>query len=160
MRQTILYFTFLCGLISTLNGSAAPPQQKEVNKDMDQAKMETIVKEIASASKGEKGFVEFIYNEVRMYLVSDVKHNRMRIITPVAEYKTLTPTQIDEMMQANFHKALDARYAVSEGIVYSAYIHPITELTTDQLMFAVHQVANLALTFGNGYTSGALEFGG
>jgi len=126
---------------------------------MNQAAMENIVKQMALESAGEKGVVEFNYHQVKMYLISDTKHNRMRIIAPITEYDKLERTQIDLMLESNFHSSLDARYAVSKGILYSAYIHPLSALSQDQLESAVKQVANLALTFGNGYTSGTLEFG-
>jgi hypothetical protein len=51
-------------------------------------------------------------------------------------------------------------YAVSEGVLYSAYIHPLSELSESQLTSAIEQVANLAITFGYEYTSGTLEYGG
>ncbi len=32
------------------------------------------------------------------------------------------------MMIANFHTALDARYAISDGVIYAAFIHPLSSL--------------------------------
>lgn len=126
---------------------------------MNQDTMEKIIKGIALESKGEKGFVEFNYNNVTMYLISDVAHNRMRIITPVVEYEKLTQQQLNAILESNFHKSLDARYAVSEGILYSAYIHSLSELSESQITSAVQQVANLSLSFGKEYTSGKLIYG-
>ncbi|MEE8126039.1 MAG: hypothetical protein V3T42_09525, partial [Nitrospirales bacterium] len=54
----------------------------------------------------------------------------------------------------------DARYAVSQGILYSAFIHPLSTLDEGMLKSAMDQVANLALSFGSEYTSGSLVFGG
>lgn len=133
---------------------------ENMDQTMSQQEMERIVKEMADEAKGESGVIEFIYQGIVMYLMSDVQHNRMRIISPIAEYNGLDKEVIDQAMQANFHTALDARYAVSDGVLYAAYIHPIAELEPKQLMFAVHQVANLAATFGTKFSSGALQFGG
>lgn len=127
---------------------------------MTQKYMESIVKEMAIKSTGSKGYVEFTYNTVQMYLISDVKHNRMRIITPIQEYKKLSVEQIDAIMEANFHAALDARYAVSKGILYSAFIHPLSDLNELQLQAGIKQVSNLFLTFGTQYSSGTLKYGG
>ena len=129
------------------------------NASMDQARLEDIVKQLAEHSSGTGGVVEFQYNKVKMYLISDVDHNRMRIIAPIVEYKKLTQPQIDAVMNANFHDALDARYAVSKDVLYSAFIHPLKELTENQVLGAVLQVSNLALSFGYGYTSGTLSYG-
>ncbi len=126
---------------------------------MDQNTMEKVVKDISQDAKGEKGFVEFEFNDVKMYLISDVAHDRMRIISAIAEYKDVTKEQLDAMMVSNFHTAIDARYGVRHGILYSAYIHPLSSLTEEQLKSAVTQVANLALSFGSEYSSGLLRYG-
>jgi len=83
----------------------------------------------------------------------------MRIVAPVIEATQLTEEQILSSMISNYHLALDARYAIGDGILYSVYIHPLAELTETQLVSAVRQVATLRNTFGNGYTSGELTFG-
>jgi len=127
---------------------------------MNQAILEKTVKSIASYSKGEKGVVEFRYKKVNMFLVSDVAHDRVRIIAPVIKFDKLTKKQITAVLESNFHKSLDARYAVSGGVLYSAYIHPLSALSKQQIRSAVLQVANLLISFGNEYSSGLLIFGG
>jgi len=127
---------------------------------MSQLEMEKIVKQTASSSKGGKGVVKFIYNNVQMTLISDVKHDRMRIISAVKKFQTLSAEQIDEILKSNFHKSLDARYAVSNGILYSAYIHPLSSLRKKQITSAMLQVSNLSKSFGHEYSSGVLRFGG
>ena len=62
--------------------------------------------------------------------------------------------------EANFHTALDARYAFNKGILYAAYIHPLSTLTKAQLESALEQTATLAATFGKEYSSGSLIFKG
>jgi len=127
---------------------------------MTQSAMEEIVKQTASASEGARGVVNFTYNNVRMALISDVKHDRMRIIAAVKKFKVLTPQQIEATLNSNFHKSLDARYALSKGVLYSAYIHPLSSLRKNQITSAMLQVSNLAKSFGNEYSSGVLRFGG
>ena len=127
---------------------------------MNQKSMEHIAKGMAQNSKGENGFVEFSYSNVTLYLISDVEHDRMRIIAPIADYNKLTRQHLDAALESNFHKALDARYATSKGVLYSAYMHRLSELSESQLISAVEQVANLALTFGGEYSSGTLVYGG
>jgi hypothetical protein len=128
--------------------------------NMNQSRLENIVKEMAEQSKGEAGMVEFRYQGMNMYLISDVNHDRMRIITPVADYPALSRDQIDRSLEANFHTALDARYAVSNDVLYAAYIHPLSELSGAQIKSAVAQVFSLAATFGGDYSSGLLRYGG
>ena len=95
-----------------------------------------------------------------MYLISDTQHNRMRIVAPITNYSDLTREQLDAVLESNYHKALDARYAVSKDVLFSAYIHPLSEMHERQVRDAVRQVANLALTFGTDYSSGDLSFDG
>lgn len=125
---------------------------------MDQVTMEKIVKAMAEGSKGENGVVDFHFEQVRMYLISDTTHNRMRIVAPITDASKLSEEQTLAILESNYHQALDARYAISKGVLFSAYIHPLAELTEAQIKSAVIQVANLALSFGNEYTSGVLSY--
>ena len=127
---------------------------------MNQDTMEQYVKEHGDVVQHERGYVLFVYNTVQMALVSDVKHDRMRLISPIARYEEVDAEHRDAVMEANFHSALDARYAVSNGVLYSAYIHPVSPLTEAQLRSAMEQVGNLVLTYGDQYSSGALVYGG
>lgn len=127
---------------------------------MNQDLLEKTVKSVADKSNGEKGIVRFTYNKVKLLLISDVKHDRMRIIAAVKKFENLTKKQINSIMESNFHKSLDARYAVSNGILYSAYIHPLSSLNKKQIKSAMLQVSNLAKSFGSEYSSGMLSFGG
>ena len=106
----------------------------------------------------QKGYLVFNYLGKKMALLSDVAHDRMRIITPITKYSTLAPSIKDNLMQANFHSALDARYAVSEDVLYAAFIHPLGSLPQSEFENALRQVFNLAASFGKTYSSGQLEF--
>lgn len=127
---------------------------------MNQNQMEKIVKEMAETSQGEQGVVEFKYNKLSLYLISDTVHDRMRIISPVIDYDQLSSEQLHDILESNYHKSLDARYALSDGVLYSTYIHPLSVLTEEQIESAVIQVANLAASFGKDYSSGVLTYGG
>lgn len=127
---------------------------------LTQDEMEKIVSEKVDVVESKKGYVVFEYKKVRMALISDVQHDRMRIIAPVTEYSKLTLKQVNAIMESNFHRSLDARYAASQDILYSAFIHPLTVLTKVELDSALDQVATLALTFDSSYTSSELSFGG
>jgi hypothetical protein len=93
-----------------------------------------------------------------MALLSDVMHDRMRIISSITTYSNLAPKIKDALMSSNFHLALDARYAVSEDVLYAAFIHPLSTLDEKDFQSALKQVHNLVATFGKTYSSGQLEF--
>jgi hypothetical protein len=126
---------------------------------MSQDEMENIVADNVEVIDRQKGHIIFTYNKVKMALISDVTHDRMRIIAPIKNYSEVTPAQKDKIMESNFHKALDARYAASRGVLYSAYIHPMSPLTKVELEDALIQVSALVLNFGSTYSGGNLSFG-
>ncbi len=61
---------------------------------------------------------------------------------------------------ANFHTALDVKYAISDEILWSVFTHPLKELTQHQIEDAISQVYSANVTFGNTFTSTNLTFPG
>ena len=82
----------------------------------------------------------------------------MRFIAPIAQADKLSEEHITRSMEANFHTALDARYAISDGVLWSCFIHPLKELAEDQALDALKQVYSCAKTFGTTYSGGSLSF--
>ncbi|MEM7792304.1 MAG: hypothetical protein AAF546_12945 [Verrucomicrobiota bacterium] len=123
--------------------------------------LEEIIREF---SEGEavvnNNVIEFRYGGLILYCIYDEGHNRMRIISRIKDYFEVTEEEKDRMMISNFHSALDARYGVSNGELYSAYIHPLNSLTKADVVSGIYQVASLNLSFGVEYSSGLLSFGG
>ncbi len=146
--------TFLLTLALTLCSTTACADA------MTQEKMEKIISSHVNVEEQSKGQIIFTYKKIKMAVLSNIKHDRMRIIAPITEYSKLTAEQKDMVIEANFHKTMDARYASSNGILYSAYIHPMSALSETQINEALDQVATLAATFGTTYNSGELSFGG
>ena len=114
----------------------------------------------ADESKTLSHMVLLVFRGIELRCIYDEKHDRMRIIAPVAARGDITGDQFEKAMNANFHTALDARYALNKGILYAAFIHPLSPLTKGQLESAFYQTATLAATFGKEYTSGFLTFQG
>ena len=86
--------------------------------------------------------------------------SRFGRIVAVCDVDRTGPEDLEKAMEANFHSALDARYAISNGTVWAAFIHPLSEITERMLRSAIRQVATARVTFGNEFTSGELYFGG
>ncbi len=94
-----------------------------------------------------------------MVVVANEQHNRMRIITPITQVQELSSEELFKMMVANYHSALDARYAINqERVVVAVFLHPLTSLQQPDFRSALNQVASLATTFGRDYSSGELYF--
>lgn len=97
----------------------------------------------------------------RMLLcITDENSNRMRIISPIVELKELDSVYLTNALVANFHSALDVKYAISDGILWSVFAHPLKELSQDQVSDAIRQVFNAAASFGDSYSSTELFFPG
>ena len=91
-------------------------------------------------------------------MISDTAANRMRLASAVVNASDMSDEQIISSLVSNYHLALDARYAIGNGVLFSTYIHPMAELTKTQLLSAIRQVSTLNKTFGTSYTSGELSF--
>jgi len=127
--------------------------------DMNNTKMGEILERISDKVEGIEGNWQIIYGEQILFIITDETHNRMRIFTPIADQKEVTSKELEEMLAANFHAALDAKYALYSGFVVSLFTHPLKELTADQFKDAVKQVAAAGQNFGTTYSSTDLIFG-
>ncbi|MEO0339552.1 MAG: hypothetical protein AAF242_10090 [Bacteroidota bacterium] len=127
-------------------------------QNMDNAQLEKILHTVSDTVIGEPGAWEIIVENMPMLVVTDENNNRMRIISPIIEVKDMTPEQLQAAMDANFHSALDVKYATSSGLMWAAFIHPLKELQAHQVFDAVAQVYRAKRTFGTSYTSTDLFF--
>lgn len=93
-------------------------------------------------------------------VVSDEKADRMRIMSVIGPASALDADQLRRVLQANFDAVLDARYAIAQGMVWSAFIHPLSPLSERQFYSGLAQVVVAAETFGTTYSSGSLVFTG
>lgn len=125
---------------------------------MNNENLEKILYVISDSLQGQPGGWEFTVNGLPMLCMTDQHNNRMRIISPVREMTEVSDEQIKEAMAANFHSALDVKYAISNDILWVAYIHPLKELSKDQVISAISQVYNAYITFGTSYSSTDLVF--
>ncbi|MFT4664751.1 MAG: hypothetical protein ACI9XB_001699 [Gammaproteobacteria bacterium] len=107
---------------------------------------------------GTSGQWEIWVGDVPLLCITDKRHNRMRIISPVKEVKDANSEDLLKCLEANFHTALDVKYSISEDVIWVAFIHPLQELTKEQVLDAMAQVRAGVLTYGTIYTSTDLTF--
>ena len=100
--------------------------------EMTNLKMHQIFKDVASEVEGQLGAWTMVYGERLLMVLTDETNNRMRIFTPVLEQSKLERGQLEKMLEANFHSALDAKYSLYEGFVISVFTHPLEELQKDE----------------------------
>ena len=112
------------------------------------------------ANEQEEGKVDY---KGLLMVITDENANRMRIMMPIQPFD---PEKAEDLqtaliaLHANYDRALDARYAISDGFLWSAFIHPLGSLTEEDLDSALRQVQTLRKNTGTTYSSGALIFGG
>jgi hypothetical protein len=164
MIRTLIRTTAVVCLAAVIFPSAAGVSAEEAPQTppprMTGSMLEELIREAATDFRIENTVMEFKYRDVAMACIFDRAQNRMRIVAPITAVSEVSPKEIGIILEANFHTALDGRYATSNGVLYAAYIHPLSMLQPKEVHSALRQVASLVSTFGTSYTSGELIFGG
>jgi hypothetical protein len=167
IMRTISFLVAVLGGLLLVGGTGfaaedTPSDQVATQREgeMSLAQMGTILKRLDKDLNGENGNWQLTIADIPVIIVTDDKNNRMRILVAIRKADTLTPDELTRIMQANFDSALDARYAVAQDILWSAFIHPLSTLHDRQFIEAIGQTINLALTYGTSYSSGLLLYGG
>ena len=159
------------GLVAT--AQEAPPEPPATTAPEETPDAEEVQPTVAAASR----FLEiiaaidenarltgngatFTIDETQLTLVFDVNAARMRLFSQIAPSDGLSGPQLHRLMQANFDTALDARYAVAQGQLWSTFIHRMTTLTQEDFVSALAQTVTLVKTYGTTFSSGAMSFGG
>ncbi len=134
---------------------------KEANKPtaaMNPESLYQVIQQYADNVSEKNNVISFTYQSVNVYCIWDVNADRMRMVTPIAEASKLTDELILLALKANYHTALDARYAIGDEVLYSVFIHPLSPLSSGEVESAIRQVSTAALTFGSSFSSGELVF--
>jgi len=128
------------------------------SQNMTNSDLEKIIYVVADSLRGDTGNWQFMIKDRILVCVTDENNNRMRIMSPIIEQKKLAYADMLKLMEANFHTALDVKYAVSNDLLWSVFIHPLKELSKDEVLSAINQVYSAALTYGTTYNSTSLSF--
>jgi len=130
----------------------------EEELSMNANKMKDILKSLNIEFEQKNNTISYNLQGYSMTIIYDVNADRMRIVCPIVKVKDITKDHISQAMEANYHTALDARYAISNDIVWAVFIHPLSDLSEKLFTSALEQTLYTAATFGKEYSSGALNF--
>ena len=108
--------------------------------------------------EGQPGFWRGVRNEVPVFVFSDDEHDRMRIMAPIGVVEDLDADLLHVLLQANYDRALDARYAMRGKELWSVVVHPLATLATDDLPALFDQVTTLVKNTGSTFASTDLVF--
>ena len=130
-------------------GSMTVPHLRAIIKRLDE-----------KAQEPKAGTFLMVVNDFEILIVTAEQANRMRIMVRVRSAENLTKEELIRISQANLDAALDARYAIGRGVLWAAYVHPLSTLHPAQFIEAIGSTVNLAATYGTAYSSGQLLYGG
>lgn len=134
--------------------------QSLFSQQMTSEKLMDIIQQEADTVSLQGNQARFLLNNTMLICIYDESANRMRIISPIVEREKLGEDELLNALVANFHSALDVKYALSDEIIWSVYAHPLRELSEAQVIDAIQQVYAAAITFGESYSSTNLVFPG
>lgn len=107
---------------------------------------------------GQPGFWRGERDEVPVFVFCDDSHDRMRIMAPIGVLEELDPDLMHVLLQANYDRALDARYAMRGNELWSVVVHPLATLATDDVPSLFDQVTMLVKNTGSTFASTELVF--
>ena len=129
-------------------------------QNMDPDLLYDIIEQEADTVNVSGNSYQFLYNDAMLICIYDENANRMRIITPIVKREEIEEEELLNALVANFHSALDVKYALSDEVLWSVFTHPLQQLSEAQVVDAIQQVYAAALTFGTTYSSTTLVFPG
>ncbi len=147
-------------IVAVILASLTLAAAQAAGSPMNNERLGALIQRIDANAEGGAGFWRATVAGRTITVITDENADRMRIISPVVRADNLEPALMFRMLQANFDTALDARYSVAKGVLWSLYLHPLAALSDEQFLAGIGQVVNLAASYGGTYSSGGLSFGG
>jgi len=126
---------------------------------MTNATLGRLLERLLQDREGSEGFWHGQREDVAVYVVSDEEHDRMRIMSPIGDLRVTDSGFLSILLQANFDRALDAKYALRKKELWSVFMHPLSTIVPDDLGTFIDQVVRLVKNTGSTYASSDLIFG-
>ena len=77
--------------------------QAFLSQEMTNEKLETIYTAVGDSIQGNLGAWQFFIQEIPMMSITDVNHNRMRIISPITDSNSVNDELLKAALVANFN---------------------------------------------------------
>lgn len=136
------------------------PQEHNIPDKMTNERLQEIIQRIDPEYTGRPGLWQLKVANIGIRIITDTNADRMRIIIPIREAEELSPEEMYRILQANYDTALDARYAIGQGVLWSTFIHRLSSLNDKDFLSGLGQSINIVATYGKSYSSGAFTYGG
>ncbi len=120
--------------------------------------LDQTLRAFAEDIEGGEGRWLLTWYDVDMLVVSDEAADRMRVMALVDDAEALDRDQLQFLLEVNFDRALDAKYAIWQKQVWATFVHPLSWLTADELKAGMRQVISLNRTYGTEFSSTGMTF--
>jgi hypothetical protein len=150
----------LSTLAFVISTNLAFGQSASSENPMTAGRLTDIILEIDTDANVIRNTIELTIEGIPILIVVSEQADRMRAMVPISSAEGLSEEDMSRVLQANFDSALDARYAIAQGKLWSVFIHPLSPLERDQFLSGLVQTINVARTYGQSYSGGAVVFGG
>lgn len=137
---------------------AIPAELAQDARAMTTSAMGKLLDSYLTDLEGENGFWRGNRDEVPVFVFSDDEHDRMRLMAPIGVVEELDSELLHVLLQANYDRALDARYAMRNKELWAVVVHPLATLATDDLPSLFDQVVMLVKNTGTTFSSTELVF--
>lgn len=138
-------FQTLAVVLLALAAASCSPAEKDgdevsesteaiIAQPMTTARLGDLIRSVDKDATLEGTTWQFTVAELDAAIIYDIAADRMRIVIPIGPSDDIEPEELIRLMQANFDSALDARYAIAQGILWGAYIHPLSTLTDEEFL--------------------------
>lgn len=148
---------------SELSEDRAPSERPEGHSrtpSMTLDRLDALIRQVDASARREGPGWQLTVEGTIVQVIADADHDRMRILVPIAPATEVSDAALRRCLEANFSTALDARYAVAQDVLWSAFLHPLASLDEDLFLSGLGQTVTLARTYGTTFRSGILSFGG
>ena len=164
LHTVIMMIGLLTPMAIALAGDEAKEQgesqENVTDEKMNNERLQAIIQRIDQEFTGRPGLWSLRVGNIGVQIITDERADRMRIIIPIRKAEELNPEEMYRILQANFDSALDARYAIGQGVLWGTFIHPLSSLSVEDFLSGLGQSINIVSSYGKTYTSGVLTFGG
>ncbi len=157
---TVVFLSTLFSMMTVNAQTDSPEGNVENNSPMTNQRLDELIRHVDGNAQGQLGRWSLTIEGVGVQVVTDERANRMRIISPILKTENLDEQTLYRLLQANFDTVLDARYAIANGILWSTFIHPLSQLSDEDFLVGMGQTVNAVITYGSTFSSGVLSFQG
>lgn len=126
---------------------------------MNSERLTALLEETAVIQERREGFWNVDYLD-RNLLIVNQPDDLLRIMTPILPAEDVDVAILFQVLQANFERTRNARYALHGDYLWAAFGYTFDALTESEITTAMDQVTLLADSFGSTFSASLISFEG